>query len=259
MKKLSILTALIIFSSVILNAQEATEKQKPSGYISLNVGLSSPLGDYASYDIGGASSGAGLTFNMSAPIKKSHLGIATNISIASYGMDDSPFIAQQVAVMNSCDIPSNTYRFKSKTSYANYSQFRAMTGLYATIPLGKRFNFDSRILFGINAVSRPYLAIDLDFYGINYYEKYYQDETSAVALAYNFGFGVRYNLGKKQRLCLMLSFDYTGGNASFEINSYSLYKDKDGYLNDGKNTINQSYSVATYNSMIGFGYVFGKK
>lgn len=178
-----------------------------------------------------------------------------------FTMSTMPFISEQKRQINSLGFGYQDgvdYRFKT-ISYGSYTQTNVLTGLYTTIPL-KRLSIDARILGGFNFTNRPESIIDLDFNAIGYTERYYENASSSSSFAYNLGFGVRYNMGKKQKLCLMLSFDFIGAYGDFYFNSKRIYSDGAGGIDDVEiQKMHTSYSVSTWNTTIGIGFVFGNK
>ena len=258
MKK-TLLIILSLMAGSVSNAQD-TDK-KPTGSVSLNGGVSIPLGDFANVNIGGASSGYNFHMNYSAPLFKSHFGLTTIISTSGYAMTDEPFKAQQRSLLEPLGYVEGFHYDLKSNNIGTYSENRVLLGLYTTIPFTKRLSLDSRILFGIIFIDRPEVKIDFDDYYDNYYVSYTQSASSSTVLAYNFGFGLRYNLGKKQKLCMILGLDYVGSSsADFVINCKSLYADSPtSIVDNGQNTITQSYSISSFNTTFGIGYVFGKK
>jgi hypothetical protein len=173
-----------------------------------------------------------------------------------YEMSATPFLSEQKSILTSFGYKEGKdYDFKT-ISYGSYSLTNIMSGLYTTIPM-KKLSIDARILLGFNFTNRPETTIDFSFYSYN--ETYYERASSGSSFAYDFGFGLRYNLGKKQKLCLMLSFDYVGSNGDFSFNSKRLYLDAAGSFDDVDiQKIHASYSVSTWNTTFGIGYLFGQ-
>lgn len=258
MKTKSLLTLVVFLFTQLVNAQNA-EKAKPTGYISVNGGVGIPLGDFSNEYLGGALSGGSFHLNYSVPIFKSNLGITTKIDMGAYEMSTSPFISEQKNIINSLGYKDKVdYNFKT-VSYGSYFQTNIMTGLYATLPI-KKFCIDARILGGFNSTNRPSSEINFDFFAIGYEETYYEKATTSSSFAYDFGISVRYNMGKKQKICLIVSADLIGANGKFEYDSKRLYYDSAGDVDDvdiQKKKV--SHSVSTYNITFGIGYVFGKK
>lgn len=257
--KTKILLASVLFFLINTSKAQDSEKAKPTGYISINGGLGAPLGDFSNLYIGGASSGGAFSLNFSTPLFKSHFGLTTKIDIASYLMASQPFIAQQESLLEPSGQVSGTHYDFIATTSGSYFQTNTLVGLYITIPI-KRFSFDARMLVGLNSTSRPSVGIDFNDYYYGYYTSYYENSSTSSSFAYDFGFGARLNLGKRQKLCLMLSFDFVGANGSFVFSSKRLYIDEAGNIDDSNiQTITKTYDVSTFNTTFGIGYVFGKK
>ena len=260
MKAKHLFTIALLQLAMLTTAQDS-DKAKPTGYVSINGGSSVPLGEYSDVYIGGASTGSNFNVAYSIPfLFKNHMGLATNFSTCSYGASDQPFIEQQRSLLESVGYQYGTdFTFKSRSGDVSYTQYRILIGMYSTIPLKKRLSIDSRILFGVNFVDRPAFVIYFDDKADNYTATYKQYSTNSTAFAYDLGIGVRYNLGKKQRLCITVNFDYVGSTASFDVKSKAIYKDNNGLSDEGMKTVTQSYSVSSFNTTVGFGYVFGNK
>ena len=261
MKAKHLFTIALLQLAMLTTAQDS-DKAKPTGYVSINGGSSSPLGEFSDVYIGGASTGSNFNVAYGIPfLFKNHMGLATNFSTCAYGASDQPFIEQQINLLESIGYQYGTdFTFKSRSGDVSYSQYRILIGMYSTIPLKKRLSIDSRILFGVNFVDRPDFVIYLNDTRDNYTATYKQYSTNTTAFAFDLGIGVRYNLGKKQRLCITVNFDYVGSTANFYVKSKSIYKTSDNSLDDSEiKTVTQSYSVSSFNTTVGFGYVFGNK
>jgi len=256
MKKLIFLLA--IASSLTMFSQTTDEKQSPSGYIVINLGMANPLGDFSDLKVGGASSGFNLNLSNNFVIKKSHFGVATKIDYSSYTMAVSPFLNQQQNRAGVTNFSSDT------TSVGNiqggsYTQASFLFGLYTTIPIKKRLSIDSRILVGFCSTSRPLVKFDITDLNTGNSQTFAEGSGSSNGFSYDFGFGLRYNMGKRHRICLALGVDYMGSNATFEVNSVSFYADNNNVMQYGNNKETISYSVASFNANLGIGFVFGQK
>lgn len=123
MKKLIVLTAVLVmagsYSSVAQN--DSTEKPKPrtSGYITLLIGGSVPIGQFADPNIGGAGSGALVGVSFGLPLKNSNFGIATKIESASFDQTGTPFMNKQkeITARNSTVLAPIGYKIDSISQY----------------------------------------------------------------------------------------------------------------------------------------------
>lgn len=256
-RKILLLT-ILLHLTITTNAQD-TEKTQATGYTSLNFGLGIPLGDFSDEYVGSASTGGSFSVNFSTPLFKSNLGITSKIDMGVYEMSTTPFISEQKSLMNSLGYQDKVdYTFKT-ISYGSYSQTNTLIGLYATMPI-KKFCIDARILGGFNFTNRPESTIYFDFIAGSYNETYYEKASSSSSFAYDFGVSARYNMGKRQKLCLMISIDFVGAYGNFYFNSKRLYDDGFGSIDDTQiQKKHVAHSVSTYNMTFGVGYVFGKK
>mgnify|MGYP001573957327 CR=1 FL=1 len=258
MRKKILLSSFVLLSFTTLVSGQDSEKAQATGYTSLNFGLGIPLGDFSNEYVGSASTGGSFSVNFSTPLFKSNLGLTTKIDMGVYEMSTTPFISEQKSLMNSLGYKDKLdYTFKT-IGYGSYSQTNTLIGLYATMPI-KKFCIDARILGGFNFTNRPESTIYFDFISWSYNETYYEKASSSSSFAYDFGLSARYNMGKRQKLCLMVSIDFVGAYGNFYFNSKRLYYDSLGFIDDAQiQKKHVAHSVSTYNMTFGVGYVFGK-
>ncbi len=135
---------------------------EPSGYMSINFGLSYPEGSYgAGYGnvYGGyAQSGTIYHFSFAFPIDHSNFGLAFMFGSSSNNYDINTFINY-----NNTHDPYAYYEAGPGSNNV-YQQSSIMGGLYVTAPVG-RLSIDGRLMIGV--IKNPLLnMVYIEFYSI---------------------------------------------------------------------------------------------
>lgn len=238
-----------------ISETKENQRQNPTGYVALNAGLGTGIGNFGDKDIGGALSGYAVQFSTCAPFVNSYFGLAAKANYGIYTMTNQPFFAQQLDIIKRFGLDS-TVKFNENIS-KSFNQKTILAGMFGTLPMlaDERLNMDVRALFGPMLINRPSLYID-SIGGSNYTKRFRQENSKSISFAYDFGISLRYNLLANRKLCIMLSFDYLSSKVNFEVNSNSRYTDDSDNLQEGKHTERIKYSYASYDITAGIGYVW---
>lgn len=255
---LCLLILIIGFGKV--KAQEENQgdtvlREYPTGYIALNVGVGTATGNFAKKEIGSALSGNAFQLSVCVPFESSYFGLAGKVNYGTYAMSDQTFYMQQMSVNKKFGLDT-TVKF-SPSIKQNYVQTSLLIGICGNLPIitDERLSLDARVLFGPTIINRPALSID-SIGGVGYTTTYTQAASKSSSFAYDFGFGIRYNLLKSKRLCVMLNFDYIKTKANFELESNSKYLDDSDNMVEGIHTEKIIYSISSYDITAGIGYVW---
>lgn len=262
MKKKNIFLCLLILTVGfnIAKAQDENQgdtvlREYPTGYIALNAGVGTATGNFAKKETGAALSGNAFQLSICVPFESSYFGLAGKVNYGTYAMSDQTFYIQQMNVNKKFGLDT-TVKFKPSIQQ-QYTQTSLLIGISGTLPIltDERLSLDARVLFGPTIINRPALSID-SIGGINYTTTYTQAASKSSSFAYDFGFGIRYNLLKSRKLCIMLNFDYIKTRADFEFEANSKYTDDSDNLKEGIHTEKTIYSVTSYDITAGIGYVW---
>ncbi len=229
------------------NAAPPVSENSTSGFVALNFGTSVPL----SFNY--AKSGYNFDISEGMPIKHSRFGIAFKFDYTGNSFDLNSWFNDNIPN----PVPSG-YAYAAQSS-GNFSSSTVLVGAFITLPL-HRFSFDFRIMGGIMFANYPSIA-----YAVSYTDIYGnvttvgagEDAANGSGVAFDLGWGVRYNVSSK--ICLMLNFDYLSSTPSFSTNIAAAAWD----ANNNLTTVTQPYSFKhTYAYSIetfGIGWVFGGK
>lgn len=263
MKKSTIFLCLLILVIGFGKVKAQEEKQEgadtlreyPTGYIALNAGVGTATGNFAKKEIGAALSGNAFQLSVCVPFESSFFGLAGKVNYGTYSMSNQTFYIQQMNVNKKFGLDT-TVKFKPSIQQ-NYTQTSLLIGISGTLPIlsDDQLSLDARVLFGPTIINRPALSID-SIGGVNYTTTYTQAASKSSSFAYDLGFGIRYNLLKSRKLCIMLNFDYIKTRANFEFEANSKYTDDSDNLHEGVHTEKTIYSVTSYDITAGIGYVW---
>jgi opacity protein-like surface antigen len=232
MKKLS------LFSIVFLMCIFTFAQNKST--ISLSIGTTTPMGDFASKDSKKAGAGfanGGLLFDLKYSYKiNNHFGFT-----AMLRRQNSPVDAQAYANEVAKSLTSGTVTISSTAwKIGGY-----MAGFNGTYPINDIFTLQGRALIGFLTAESPELKYTITDAGFTYWAK--QNAASSSAFAYLFGAGLETKLSEK--FVFLTNLDYLGASPEFvgveTIDSLGeLYTD----------TYSQDFATITYS--IGLGYKF---
>ena len=231
------------------------QRQNPTGFVALNVGVGTATGNFADKKIGGALSGNAYQISICAPFENSFFGLAAKLNYGTYSMTNQPLYAQQMAENKRFGLDT-AVKFKSNINQ-QFTQITCLIGMLGTLPIlsDERLSLDARVLFGPTVIKRPALSID-SIGGNDYSKTYTQSASKSNSFVYDFGFTLRYNLLKSKKLCLMVNFDYLKTNGNFEVESNSRYSNDSDVLQEGVHTEKIKYSISSYDITGGIGYVW---
>ncbi len=203
----------LLFTIICANnakAQQPNMQDKPGFIFGLTGGLSAPGGNYTKTDFNDPKSGfAGPGFNIGVTgtwfINK-NWGINALISYHSYSFKGLQVLAD--GFKDAFAIDSSTVN----TQGSNYSM-NFLVGPYYSLPIGKKFSFDSRLLVGlVNA----HLAGMQMFFEDQAASTFTQKESTANTFGLQLGIGGRYAISKHSGI--MLNIDYFYSKPDFSIN-----------------------------------------
>lgn len=203
--------ALCIFVSVNTNAQdlEAGSKTGEKWYFGITGGLSSPFGnytktDYADNKSGFASGGGNIGITGTYFITK-HFGINALVSYQGFGFHGAQNLAD--GFKDDFAIDSSTVNIEGSNYNLNF-----LIGPYYSVPLGKHFSVDFRVLVGLTSA---HLAGNQVFVEDQGDATFMQKKASATAFGMQAGAGLRYNFSS--HFGLMLNLDYFNSKPNFSI------------------------------------------
>ncbi len=230
------LIILIIVASFFLTTNGFSQDK---GYVAISLGLSTPIGDFASKAPNNSSAGyatPGAVFDVSFGYKfGKYFGMAVLLRGQANGMD-----AQAIADELSMQMPVGV---NGMVESGAWSIGGFMVGGYGSFPISKKVSFESRIMFGFLSATSPEVTIDLAGYGATAWVK--QESASSLAFAHLLGVGFKYDVGR--RICLLANFDYLGAKPEFRkvetITSLGTIE---------SNTYSQTFGTINYG--IGIGY-----
>ncbi len=237
----------ILFLATSFTASFAQLSDEKRHYVSINAGVSNPLGDYSS------------TSETNDNAQYAATGIAANFEGAFYftnmlGVGAS--IGNFRNTLNQREIKKqldNDLQNSSFTSYdlkyGSWVNTYALVGPYLAIPFNK-ITLDFKVLGGFMSSTSPQLDIKLYEPGNPTYN-ISQNSSTAAAFAYNIGAGMRFNFNS--RWALKANVDYISANQSMEVTTTTIYNS-----NYTKETETQNVNVTSLNGTIGVAFQFVK-
>jgi len=198
---------MIISLSLILLAITAFSQETRKGLIGISLGPSIPLSDYAdndgdNEDAGFAMTGLHLNFNFSYKFNE-NLGVAALWTGNAHPID----VDEMVDLFWSID-PSLNWEVETEA----WSSGSLMGGLLVSFPFDK-VDFDIKALIGYSSSTIPNIDVTASDGSESVNIK--QNETSALAFAFNLGAGLRYNVSDK--IALTVNMDYFSTKPEFEV------------------------------------------
>lgn len=215
-------------------------------YIGLNLGFSSPTGDYGSDSRSNADAAFAQTgFHISLAFNKvmaENVGFSVLVGRSSHKMDDSKLEnILQDAYPYSGNPPYNSLSWS--VSAGTYSTTSFMGGLLVALPMENGF-FDIRFLLGYAVSTLPSIRISVD--DGNTFEEQIQYSSTKGAMAMNIGAGFRLHIN--HYLSLALNVDWYRTKPTFD----QIVDSNFGYTSDDT----YSMTMTMLNPSIGIGYRF---
>lgn len=225
--KRTIITTLSLLCIATLNsiAQDSNNNKdksignKPTSYISINIGSAIPLSDYGNSNqpmysetqAGYAKKGVGVSIDFAMPINHSQIGIAANVAHYNNKFNNDAYGAD--LTLNST--AQSTYY---SVGAGDYSINTLMAGIYLTYPI-KKFSVDLKILAGYSFCTLPDFSVNS--YVINNINTLGNAQTPRVhasAFAYGGNITARYNIYK--HICVLGQVNICGMLPTFPANEH---------------------------------------
>ncbi len=232
MKKLSLLTVLILLCACTFAQNKST--------ISLSIGTTTPMGDFASKDLdktGAGFANGGLLFDLKYSYKiNNHFGITAMLRRQNSPIDAQAYADEAAKLFSSGTVTINSTSWK----IGGY-----MGGFNGNYPINDIFTLQGRALIGFLTAESPELKFTLTDAGFTYWAK--QNAATSSSFAYLFGAGLETKLSEK--FVFLTNIDYLGASPEFVgvETTNSL-----GELST--DTYSQDFATITYS--IGLGYKF---
>jgi hypothetical protein len=248
MKKIVALSLILLtFASKGL-AQDSDRK----GYVSINLGLSIPTGNYASkvYNnnrAGYATTGFVRDFSFGYQLHPK-LGLLAIFRSQANGVDAG---SQAQGFENELRATYPTMSPSVTMQSSVYSFGGMLAGAYGKLPISEKLSFEPRLLLGLAAPSLPSSTTET-FSSGSKMSTFIQNETVAFAFAYNIGAGFKYEIGKKY--FFLMNMDFYAAKATFE-NIEMVYI---GHVTKDfeREYYYQTANYSTINMNAGFGFRF---
>lgn len=239
--------------------QQETINEAPKGYVSVNSGFSSVLGNWGfgfntQYDGSYAMNGTFQNIAAGIPINGSNFGVALML-----GFYDNPF-DYNTFVGNALYASTTNYTAYSIPSYGDYQSVNLMAGVFYTYPL-KRFSFDARAMLGYISCGLPGLEYDAVQQPNVYINPTYQDDwqissSTARGVAYDVGVGIRYSF--RRNTCIMLNADFLQASLPFSTTVLQQHIDQNGNVTYSEYSLTGTVPLSLFNISLGLGIQFGR-
>lgn len=229
----NILTYLVLVT-ICLQANAQEEKR---GYLSIGLGPSIPLSDFASTstgndDAGYALNGGNLNLTFAYRIG-SNLGVTGMLTGTSNPVNVTALAQDFKENYPSADWEITADRWKIGG---------LMVGGFGTFPITERFTFDVRLLAGVLQSTMPKVTAKATAGALG--ASATREEKMATALTFDLGFLFRYQVGNS--ICLLAGTDFIGANPK-----YNDVKTTTSFGNSSSQDIDQVYSTMNINVGIG--------
>lgn len=198
MKKTLFLFVLIFCSATFSYSQN-------KGYVSISIGPSIPIGDFASKDVnnnsaGFAKTGAVLDISFAYKLGK-NLGVCAMLRGQADNFDNAAFgnvLAIQTGV--NWSVKSNPWSIGG-----------LMFGANASYPINKKISFESKAMIGFLRVASPEINTTISGTGGANWVK--QNSVVSTSFSYLLCGGFKFDIGKKT--CLLTNLDYLVSKPEF--------------------------------------------
>ncbi len=238
MNRIKILISLVVAISL---SSAVIAQQIPASFISLEGGVSLPLGNFGKSstataltsirgtvdDPSGYAKPGGFGAVGGAWFFSKHFGIGGLLKYGSYNLKHVDSLSQ--GYQESFDVD------KTSTNVTNYKMWSLMPGLYFDLPLAGKLSLTARGLVGISHTSTPQINVAIEDGGVED-PPVVQSSASKTAFAFGLGAGFRYSIIRC--LAINLHADYFYTKPDFTIG------------NSGRNN-NAGREVTTYDQMLG--------
>lgn len=210
MKKIIALYLLLLTPFIKGFAQDSEQK----GFISVNLGLSAPVGNFASkvYNnnrAGYATLGFVRDYTFGYQIKPK-LGLIAVLRNQANGVDAS---SQAQGFENELRATYPTSSPSVTMQSDLYSFGGILVGTYGKLPISDKLSFEPRFLLGLSVPVLPTSTTET-FSSGSRVSTYIQNETVTFALSYNIGTGIKYEIGKKYYF--LMNLDFYAANPYFQ-------------------------------------------
>lgn len=192
---------------IIMLSAQMIYAQSDRQYISLAVGPSFPLNEFAKMDLNDSTSGwakTGVAFEFTYAYRLTHnFGLQGKLNYSSNKFDNFSYEdALTSAYSRNPDDPDTTF---SSESSKNWSSAGFLVGPYIRFPLSSSLSWDIKALVGMFGVSSPELVLNGATDDGNNLKEYYRLNGRGYAFAYTLGTGVKY---KVSNYFVLLFVDY---------------------------------------------------
>ena len=200
---------ILIAVTHIIYAQD--DKQ----FISLAVGPSFPLNDFAKMELSDSTSGwakTGVAFEFTYAYRLTHnFGFQGKLSYSSNSFDNFKYDdALTAAYSKNPEDPDTTF---SSESSRNWSSGGLLIGPYLRFPITESLSWDIKALVGAFIVNSPTLLINGSIDNNEDLEEYYRQSGKGYAFAFNLGTGFKYKVANYYAL---LFVDYFESNVKIK-------------------------------------------
>ncbi len=233
---------------ILLLATQMIYAQSDRQYISLAVGPSFPLNDFAKMNLKDSTSGwakTGVSFEFTYAYRLTHnIGLQGKLSYSSNKFDNFRYEdALTSAYSSNPEDPDTTF---SSESAKNWSSAGFLVGPYLRLPFSESLSWDVKALVGLFSVSSPELVLNGSIDNGDKLREYYRLNGRGYAFAYCLGTGFKYKLANYY---ILLFVDYF--ESKLKINNVAGWDWNDEPYNE---SIKQdvSYLSVTF----GLGYYF---
>ncbi|MES2559371.1 MAG: hypothetical protein V4590_06500 [Bacteroidota bacterium] len=229
---------ILIYVFVLLLCEQVNAQETERGYVTIGIGPSIPLSDFASTntsndDAGYAMNGGNLNISFAYRLG-SHLGLTAMLTGTSNPVDVDAIDRDFEEAFSNADwtITADRWRIGG-----------LMIGGFATFPASENLSFDIRLLAGVLQTTMPEIRAN----GVSALGEVSatREEKTVATSTYDLGFLLRYKIGNS--ICLLAGADFIGANPQFDnvttTTSFSSPSEAD---------IDQSYNTMNVNVGIGF-------
>ena len=175
------------------------------GYVSISMGPSFPIGNFASKNVnnnfaGWASTGIVLDINIAYKLGR-NFGLFGSLRGQTNNFDNAAFATEL----------ANQTGYDWSVSSKPWSIGGLMFGGYGSFPVSKKVSFDTKSLIGILRIATPEINSTLSGSGGSVWVK--QNSVNSISFTYLLGSGFKFDITEK--ICLMTHLDYLVSKPEF--------------------------------------------
>jgi hypothetical protein len=255
LKKTLLTTAICILfvaNGFTQNAYKINPNDERKSFVSVNLGLSIPTGNFGSKSFDNSESAyasTGFLFDVTYGYKISpNFGITAMWRNQANGIDTDKYKQDLEEYL---DNHTNAFYPRAEIEAGSFKLNGIMVGLYTMLPVSKKTSFDTRVLLGYSLATTPSFSTVVYEYGtksltIN------RDRAETGAFSYVIGAGLKKTVSEKTYL--MVNIDFYSAKAKWKNVKETAYSYRSGYYQTSKYDLSQQLN--TVNISIGLGKRF---